>query len=204
VVLVHLVEQNRGAIGSSSLVGTRRATCLHGGMNEALPNLMESADSALVVVTTTAEDERAGCVVAFHSQSSIEPERYSVWLSKANHTYQVSLRAEHLAVHFLGEHDLELARRFGTKSEDEVDKFADLDWSPGPGGVPLIDDLPHRLVFRRTSILDDGGDHVCVTGEVLAVDGEGGFTPLRLSDAADWEPGHEPEERAIDPGHTRV
>lgn len=167
-------------------------------MSDALPNLMESADSALVVVTTVAEDERAGCVVGFHCQSSIEPERYAVWLSKANHTYQVALRAEHLAVHFLGADDLDLAQRFGASSEDEVDKFADLAWTAGPGGVPLIDDLPHRLMLRRTSILDDGGDHVCVSGEVVDVSG-GEFTPMRLSTAADWEPGHEPGERAIDP-----
>ena len=167
-------------------------------MSDALPNLMESADSALVVVTTVAEDERAGCVVGFHCQSSIEPERYAIWLSKANHTYQVALRAERLAVHFLGEDDLDLARRFGTSSEDEVDKFADLAWTAGPGGVPLIDDLPNRLILRRTSILDDGGDHVCVSGEVVDVDG-GEFTPMRLSAAADWEPGHEAGERAIDP-----
>ena len=66
------------------------------------------------------------------------------------------------------------------------------------GGVPLIDDLPRRLTLRRTSILDDGGDHVSVSGEVVDVDG-GKFTPMRLSAAADWEPGHQPEERAIEP-----
>ena len=102
-------------------------------------------------------------------------------------------------MHFLGESDRELARHFGTQSEDDVDKFADVGWSPGPGGVPLVDDLPHRLTMRRSMILDDGGDHVCVTGEVLDVDGGDDFVPLRLSDAADWEPGHEPDERAIDP-----
>ncbi len=49
------------------------------------------------------------------------------------------------------------------------------------------------------TILDDGGNHVCISGEVLEVHGEGKFTPLRFSAAADWDPGHESEERAIDP-----
>lgn len=168
-------------------------------MSDALSRLMEAADSPLVIVTTAAEDEPAGCVVGFHCQSSIEPERYAVWLSKANHTYRVGLRAEYFAVHFLRESDRELARHFGTQSEIDVDKFADIGWSPGPGGVPLVDGLPHRLTMRRSMILDDGGDHVCVTGEVVDVDGGDGFVPLRLSVAADWEPGREPEERAVDP-----
>jgi len=160
---------------------------------------MESADAPLVVVTTAAEDEPAGCVVGFHGQSSIEPEQYAVWLSKANHTYRVGLRAEFLVVHFLRDVDRDLARHFGTQSEDDVDKFADVEWRPGPGGAPLLDALPNRLTMRRSVILDDGGDHVCVTGEVIDVESDD-FTPLRLSAAADWEPGREADERAVDPG----
>ena len=101
-------------------------------MSDALSRVMESADSALVIVTTAAEDEPAGCVVGFHCQSSLQPERYAVWLSKANHTYRVGLRAEFLAVHFLRDSDRELARHFGTQSEDDVDKFADIGVEPGP------------------------------------------------------------------------
>lgn len=165
-----------------------------------MTRLMSAADSPLVIVTTAAEGEPAGCVVGFHCQSSIEPEQYAVWLSKANHTYRVGLRAEVFAVHFLSESDRELARHFGTQSEDDVDKFADIRWSSGAGGVPLLDGLPHRLTMRRSMIVDDGGDHVCVTGQVTEVDGGDEFVPLRLSAAAGWEPGREPEERAIDPG----
>ena len=168
-------------------------------MGGELKDLMESADGALVVVTTVAEGERSGCVVGFHSQTGLDPERYAVWLSKANATYRVMLRAEHLAVHFLHEDDTDLAEHFGTQTDDEVDKFADLGWTPGPGGVPLVDGLPHRLVLRKRTVLDEGGDHAGVTGDVLEVHGKGGFTPLRLSAANDWEPGHDAEERAIDP-----
>ena len=169
-------------------------------MSDALSRLMEAADSPLVIVTTAAEDEPAGCVVGFHCQSSIEPERYAVWLSKADHTYRVGLRAEYFAGALPARVRPRAARHFGTQSEIDVDKFADIGWSPGPGGVPLVDGLPHRLTMRRSMILDDGGDHVCVTGEVVDVDGGDGFVPLRLSVAADWEPGREPEERAVDPG----
>ena len=40
-------------------------------------------------------------MVGFHSQCSVDPGRFAVWLSKANHTYGVALRAEVFAVHFL-------------------------------------------------------------------------------------------------------
>jgi flavin reductase (DIM6/NTAB) family NADH-FMN oxidoreductase RutF len=168
-------------------------------MSEELLTITESADSALVVVTTVAEDERAGCVVAFHTQSGVDPERYSVWLSKANHTYRVALRAEYFAVHFLRDGDVAVARHFGTQSADDVDKFEDIGWEPGPGGVPLIVHLPQRIVLRKLMILDDGGDHVCLSGEVTEVRSDGSFTPLRLSEVNQWEPGHDVHERAIDP-----
>ena len=54
---------------------------------------------------------------------------------------------------------------------------------------------PHRLVVRRTVLVDEGGDHVCVVSEPVRAESSGRFTPLRLSDVADLEPGHEVEER---------
>ncbi len=61
--------------------------------------VVSSQDPGLIVVTTAEAGERAGCLVSFHSQSSIGPQRYCVWLSKANHTYRVALRSTHLAIH---------------------------------------------------------------------------------------------------------
>jgi len=63
--------------------------------------IMAAADPGLVVVTTAEGREQAGCLVGFHSQSSIGPQRYCVWLSKANHTYRVALHASYLVIHFL-------------------------------------------------------------------------------------------------------
>ena len=61
--------------------------------------LVGSLGPAMVVVTTAAGGLRAGCLVGFHSQCSIEPRRYAVWLSKLNETYRVAQRAEMFAVH---------------------------------------------------------------------------------------------------------
>lgn len=168
-------------------------------MNTPFDTLMESVDTPLVVVTTAAEGTLAGCVVGFHSQSSIEDEGYSFWLSKANHTYRTSLRSSHFAVHFLTTQHLDLAERFGTHTSEETDKFAGLDVDLDDHGVPVIRGCPHRLLLDRIAVLDDGGDHVCVTTRVRAAESSGPFTPLRLSDAAHFEPGHDAEERAVRP-----
>ena len=86
------------------------------------------------------------------------PARFGVWLSKLNHTYRVAQAASTLVVHLLRDGDGDLAERFGGETGDEVDKFAGIDWQPGPDGCPVI----QRLDWFAGSIVDrvDTGDHV--------------------------------------------
>jgi flavin reductase (DIM6/NTAB) family NADH-FMN oxidoreductase RutF len=167
--------------------------------DDAFGTLVASADPPLIVVTTTAEDELAGCLVGFHAQSSIAPQHYCMWLSKANHTYRVSLRASHFAVHFLTTDDLALAERFGTHSGEDTDKFADLEVELDQHGVPLLGACPNRMSLERIALLDDGSDHVCLTTRVSSALTGGSFVPLRVSAAGHLDPGHGSEERAIQP-----
>lgn len=164
--------------------------------DKAFDRIVESLDQPLVVVTTAVGDERAGCLVGFHAQSSIDPGRYCLWLSKANHTFRVGLRSSTFAVHQLTEADRELAVAFGTRSGGDVDKFADVGWTAGPDGVPLLDDCPNRLVLSRVALLDEGGDHVCLTADVVGAECPARFAPLRLSAVSDLEPGNDSDERA--------
>jgi flavin reductase (DIM6/NTAB) family NADH-FMN oxidoreductase RutF len=157
--------------------------------------LVAPLDPAMVVVTTVADGERAGCLVGFHAQCSIAPTRYAAWLSKANHTYRVALHARHVAVHVLAQGDLELARLFGTTSGDRVDKFAECDWTAGPGGVPLLTACSHRFAATRATLLDDGSDHVCLVLEPTEVHARGSLEPLRFSQAQHLDAGHDAQER---------
>ena len=161
--------------------------------------LMASVDPPLIVLTTSAENQWAGCLIGFHAQSSITPHRYSVWLSKANHTYRVGLRAEHFAVHFLTAEDLALAERFGTLTGEDTDKFAGMDVDPDQNGVPRLTACQNRMTLDRIAILDDGGDHVCLTTRLSSAHTDGHFAPLRLSSAAHLDPGHGNRERAVQP-----
>jgi flavin reductase (DIM6/NTAB) family NADH-FMN oxidoreductase RutF len=158
-------------------------------------DLMGHVEHAMVIVTTAAGDDRGGCLVGFHSQCSIDPSRYAVWLSKANHTYRVGVFAEHFAVHVLGEANRALAARFGAKSEDDVDKLAGCDWHEGPDGVPLLDDCPNRIVARRVAMLDTETDHVCFVLEPIDTVWDPSSGQLGLRDVLGLEPGHDAHER---------
>jgi flavin reductase (DIM6/NTAB) family NADH-FMN oxidoreductase RutF len=72
-----------------------------------------------------------------------------VWLSKANHTYRVGLRAAHFTVHFLTADDLALAERFGTLTGADTDKFAGMDVEPDQNGVPRLTACQNWMSLER-------------------------------------------------------
>jgi flavin reductase (DIM6/NTAB) family NADH-FMN oxidoreductase RutF len=153
-------------------------------------DLVAALDSAMVVVTVAADGERDGCLVGFHSQASIDPPTYAVWLSTANRTTALADRARHLAVHLLSRDQHDLAALFGGETGDEVDKLARVPWSAGPDGVPLLDPCPYRFVGTVVDRLDAGGDHRCVLLRPQEVHLGAEVAPLRLSQVGDIDAGH--------------
>jgi flavin reductase (DIM6/NTAB) family NADH-FMN oxidoreductase RutF len=151
--------------------------------------LVSKLNPPMVVVTTVAGDQRAGCLAGFHTQCSVDPPRYALWLSKANHTMALALYAKHFGIHFLGAGDHDLAVRFGTRCSDEVDKFEGLELDEGPEGLPLLRG-EHRIVGHKHGMHDDGGDHVCVVIEADAVEMHGVVDQLHLQEVIHLKPGH--------------
>lgn len=156
---------------------------------EEFDRFVEGLDYPLFVVTAADRDEADGCLAGFATQTSIDPPRFLVCLSRANRTFRVAAGAAFLAVHVLGADEYGLAERFGGQTGDEVDKLAGLAWHAGPGGVPLLEDLPQRLVGRILERLPLG-DHVGHLLEPVAAQGGEDDPPLMLHDADDIEAGH--------------
>ena len=88
---------------------------------------MASVDPPLIVVTTVAEDGRAGCLVGFHAQSSITPGAllHLAVQGQPHLPGQPARRA--LRRPLPDSEDLPLAELFGTISGEDTDKFAGLD-----------------------------------------------------------------------------
>lgn len=151
--------------------------------------IVADLDSPAYVVTTAAGVEHDGCLVGFASQCSIDPPRFVVWLSKENRTYRIALSAATLVVHLLRQGDHDLAHLFGSETGDEVDKFEDIEWRPGPDSCPVL----ARCDWFAGSIIErvDTGDHVAF---VLAPhEGQcerSGTRQLGMHEIGDIEAGH--------------
>ncbi|CAL9664880.1 FMN reductase (NADH) RutF [Streptomyces sp. enrichment culture] len=157
----------------------------------ALDAFLDRLDPDMCVVTAVSGGERAGCLVGFHSQCSLNPVRYVVWLSDVNHTFRVARSAEVLAVHLLARERYGTAELFGGQTGDETDKFRRTGWREGYGGAAVLDDAEAWFVGRVVERVT-GGDHL---GHVLEPvewggrEGPGGAL-LRLADARTIRPGH--------------
>ena len=163
-------------------------------MSVRFDQLMGALDQSMVIVTTVAGDERAGCLVGFHSQSSIDPPRYVVWLSQANHTHGVAASASTFAVHLVPADRHDIAELFGGRTDDHDDKLARCDWEPGPDGVPLVTACPDRFVGRRLDWLAGRGDHDGVVLEPVQAELSGRGPWMRLAGASDIDAGHAADE----------
>jgi riboflavin-specific deaminase-like protein len=200
LVLVHALEDEgnlflryrRAPAGPSSPPATDPAVALEGREPEtvdAFHGIVAELSYPMLIVTATDGSERSGCLVGFSSQSSIDPPRYTVWLSKKNHTYRVATRADVLTVHFPEQAQHDLAQHFGSQSGDDVDKFASVVSHDGPHGGVVLDDVTRWFVGRIVATVDMG-DHVAF--ELVPVAGEVGSwtTQLGFRDVQDLEPGH--------------
>src|SRR5581483_7765941 len=120
--------------------------------------LVAQLDYSMFLVTAAHQEERAGCLVGFASQVSIDPPRFLVCLSNKNRTYRVAERADTLVVHLVGPSQERLANLFGGQTGDQVDKFALCDWREGPGGAPVLRELENWFAGRVLERLPLG-DH---------------------------------------------
>ena len=162
-------------------------------MSDAAPvvhELVSELDYPMFIVTASNGRERAGCLVGFATQCSINPPRFLVCLSDKNRTFRVARDADVVIVHLVPADADALAELFGSQTGDDVDKFARCSWHDGPEGAPVLDDCGNWFAGR---ILDrvPAGDHCALLLEPFEAHSAGGDPAFTFHRAKRMEPGHE-------------
>ncbi len=153
--------------------------------------LYADVDATMLIVTCAAAGERAGCLIGFATQASIDPPRFLACISRKNRTFRIASQASTLIVHLVDEQASDLAELFGGSSGDEVDKFAQVEWRRGPGGAPLLERLPTWFAGRVLERIPLG-DHTGFLLEPIEGAARRGEQPLRFHRARRIAPGHAP------------
>ena len=92
--------------------------------------------TGVTVVTTMDGDLPRGLAVNAFSSISLTPPLVLVCVQRTSSTYEPLFRASHMGINILAADQLPVASIFATKAQD---KFAELRWTAGPHGAPLID-----------------------------------------------------------------
>jgi 3-hydroxy-9,10-secoandrosta-1,3,5(10)-triene-9,17-dione monooxygenase reductase component len=118
--------------------------------------------TGVAFVTAVPDGEPAGLIVNSLTSVSLDPPLISFCPARSSLTWSRMRRAGRFGVNVLGrQHE-----RFAIRATPAgADRFAGLDWKPGPGGAPLLVDalaaLDCRIVHEYPV-----GDHWIVVGRV--------------------------------------
>jgi len=123
--------------------------------------------AAAVVIVTAAGEPPAGFTATSFTSVSLDPPLVSFCLADSASAAPVVARARTVAVHVLHRDQQAAARTFATSG---IDRFAAHGaWTPGPDGVPLLDDVAARIVCRVSRRVH-AGDHTIVLATPFAGD----------------------------------
>ena len=130
-------------------------------------NAMGCFATGVTVVTAKAQDgEKVGCTANSFSSVSLDPPLVLWAIAKNANSYDAFMAAKHFAIHVLHAGQEHVSRLFATK---DADKFAQVPWTEGQDGTPLLEDYSVRFECT-TEHLYEGGDHIIVVGRVHAMD----------------------------------
>ena len=120
-----------------------------------------------VTIVTTIDQETgpAGLAANSFTSVSLEPPLVLVSVDRGANSLRAMESSRRYAVHILGAHQEDLCRRFAQADLSGMEKLEGVAWTPGLGGVPLLDDYLVRFECRVVEAVP-GGDHVIYLGEV--------------------------------------
>lgn len=140
-----------------------------------LRNVFGQFATGVTVITTVAEDgSLIGMAANSFSSVSLDPALIS-WSLDLNAPSLSAFQSHgHFAINIMGEDSKDLVMNFARPSDD---KFADVAWTKGVQGLPLLDKA--IAVFEcRTHQTIRGGDHEVFIGEVLKFENRDNQSPL--------------------------
>ena len=102
------------------------------------------------------------------TQVSFEPRLLLFALSKIAYTHEVVSAGGVFAVNIFNKEDDAVIRQLTKARAKKPDKMAGVAWTPGPAtGCPVLEGAAAVIECRVAHLLDTGGDHDLLVGEVV-------------------------------------
>lgn len=142
----------------------------------AFRSIMGSFASGVSVVTTLGDDDRPyGLTCSAVCSVSAEPPLLLSCVRTPSSTLDTLRKRGFFAVNFLDSQARDLSNSFADRSPD---KFADVQWSPGPAaGMPVLERTLAHAECEVHQVVD-AGDHAIVLGRLVGGEADPSRFPL--------------------------
>jgi flavin reductase (DIM6/NTAB) family NADH-FMN oxidoreductase RutF len=119
--------------------------------------------TGIAVITTIGPGGKVeGMTANSFGALSLDPPMVHWCIGKSTLTHDIFCRSDHFAINVLRASQRHLSNNFANPAKD---KFSTVNWKPGIGGVPLLEN-PLALFECRNSAQHDSGDHTILIGAV--------------------------------------
>jgi flavin reductase (DIM6/NTAB) family NADH-FMN oxidoreductase RutF len=155
-------------------------------MNE-ISELFHRLVGGVYVIGVASADRHNAFTAAWVMQTSFDPLLLALSINPDNASYELLHQGGGFTVNVLKQGQLELAKRFGTRSGRDGDKLAGIRWRPGRTGAPILEE---SLAYFECELADRmrAGDHELVLGR--AIDGrilDRKASPLTYAETSDMD-----------------
>ncbi|MEO8090478.1 MAG: flavin reductase family protein [Gemmatimonadales bacterium] len=133
-------------------------------MNEVVELFRRLTQGVYIVGVSDGED-RDAFTAAWVMQVSFDPLLLALSINPEHASYPLLHAGRGFTVNVLKQGQLDLARRFGTRSGRDEDKLAGVPWRPGRTGAPILEDA---LAYFECELSGEmgAGDHELTLGRV--------------------------------------
>lgn len=119
-------------------------------------------------ITSRKGDEVNAMVANWLTQASFEPRMVALGLAKSSYSHELIETGGVFAVNIFNKADQEAIKPFSKSRNKNPEKMTEAHYSEGPEtGAPILDDAAAYLECKVVKIIDVGGDHDVVVGEVI-------------------------------------
>lgn len=122
-------------------------------------------------ITSKSGDDVNAMVANWVTQVSFDPRLIAVGLQKTAYSHGLIESGQVFSVNIFNQADAEKIKPFTKGRSKNPDKMKDANYKPAPEtGTPVLDGAAAYLECRVTQLVDTGGDHDILVGEVVGAE----------------------------------
>jgi flavin reductase (DIM6/NTAB) family NADH-FMN oxidoreductase RutF len=144
--------------------------------------ILRAIPSGLYVIGVKDKNSHHAFTGSWLSQCSMKPPRIMLGVQHGSHSLAMMEQSKVFTVNLVSKNDRKILEQFFKPSPPVGNRFGELSYSLKKTGAPVLDAAISYLECEVKDILDVGGDHSIVVGEVLEAEVRKNEPPLIMSD----------------------